>query len=88
MDSKYSCFINLCTCNNVIKKLPRSAKMFAEFSNVLGLMLLVEIFMSKALVKECREGFILLFHGIHFLKYAMAIVAKKSTSVHNHQYDY
>ena len=56
MDSKYSCFIKLCTCINVIKKLLRSAQIFAKFSNVLSLKLLMQIFMSKALLREGREG--------------------------------
>ena len=56
MDSKYSCFIKLCTCINVIKELLRSTQIFAKFSNVLSLKLLMQIFMSKALLREGREG--------------------------------
>ena len=68
MDSKYSCFISFCTCNNAIKNLLRSAQMFAKFLNVLNLKLIMQVFMSKTLLREGREGSILFSHGIHVLK--------------------
>ena len=42
--------------------------MFAKFLNVLNLKLIMQVFMSKTLLREGREGSILFCHGIHVLK--------------------